>query len=52
MILFVQHFLLIISSISSPTIWHEENGAVIHAKLVSNGGHYADQQARYDWLTF
>ncbi len=39
------------TSISSPTIWHEENGAVIHAKKVSNGGHYADQQARYDWLT-
>jgi alpha-mannosidase len=39
------------SSINSPTIWHEENGAVIHAKKVSNGGHYADQQARYDWLT-
>jgi alpha-mannosidase len=39
------------SSISSPTIWHEENGAVIHAKKVSTGGHYADQQARYDWLT-
>ena len=39
------------SSISSPTIWHEENGAVILAKKVSNGGHYADQQARYDWLT-
>jgi len=39
------------SSISSPTIWHEETGAVIHAKKVSNGGHYADQQARYDWLT-
>lgn len=39
------------TSISSPTIWHEENGAVIHAKKVSNGGHYADQQARYDLLT-
>jgi alpha-mannosidase len=39
------------SSISAPTIWHEENGAVIHAKKVSNGGHYADQQARYDWPT-
>ncbi len=39
------------SSISSPTIWHEENGAVINAKKVSNGGNYADQQARYDWLT-
>ena len=39
------------SSISSPTIWHEENGAVIHAKKTSTGGHYATQQARYDWLT-
>ena len=39
------------TSINSPTIWHEENGAVINAKKVSNGGHYADQQARYDWLT-
>jgi alpha-mannosidase len=39
------------TNISSPTIWHEENGAVIHAKKVSTGGHYADQQARYDWLT-
>ena len=39
------------SSISTPTIWHEENGAVIHAKKVSTGGHYADQQSRYDWLT-
>lgn len=39
------------SSIASPTIWHEENGAVINAKKVSNGGHYADRQARYDWLT-
>ena len=39
------------TTISSPTIWHEENGAVIHAKKVSNGGHYADQQARYDLLT-
>ncbi|MEO8765465.1 MAG: T9SS type A sorting domain-containing protein [Ginsengibacter sp.] len=39
------------TSISSPTIWHEENGAVIHAKKVSTGGHYADVQSRYDWLT-
>ena len=39
------------TNIPSPTIWHEENGAVILAKKVSNGGHYADQQARYDWLT-
>ncbi len=39
------------STITSPTIWHEENGAIINAKRVSHGGHYADQQARYDWLT-
>ncbi|MEO8765507.1 MAG: T9SS type A sorting domain-containing protein [Ginsengibacter sp.] len=39
------------TSISSPDIWHEENGAVINAKKVKNGGHYANQQARYDWLT-
>ena len=39
------------STISSPTIWHEENGAVINARKVSSGGHYANQQARYDWLT-
>jgi alpha-mannosidase len=39
------------TNISAPTIWHEENGAVINAKRVSHGGHYADRQARYDWLT-
>ncbi len=53
---FLNHYLYTIfsfnnTSISSPTIWHEENGAVINAKKVSHGGHYADQQARYDWLT-
>ncbi|MEO8764721.1 MAG: T9SS type A sorting domain-containing protein [Ginsengibacter sp.] len=39
------------STISSPGIWHEENGAVINAKKISSGGHYADRQARYDLLT-
>lgn len=39
------------STISSPTIFHEENGAILNAKKVSDGGDYADQQARYDWLT-
>ena len=34
-----------------PDIWHEEIGAVIKAKLTSNGGHYAAKNARYDWLT-
>jgi alpha-mannosidase len=38
-------------NLSSPDVWHEEVGAVIRAKLVSQGGHYATSQARYDWLT-
>jgi alpha-mannosidase len=37
--------------IASPTVWHEETGAVIKAKLTSNGGDYATQNARYDWST-
>lgn len=35
-------------------VWHEETGAVIKAKLttnVTNPGHYAAQNARYDWNT-
>jgi alpha-mannosidase len=31
--------------------WHEEVGAVIRAKLVTNGGHYAARNTRYDYLT-
>lgn len=38
-------------NIDSPDVWHEEVGAVIRAKLLSNGGHYAAKNARYDWLT-
>ena len=38
-------------NISNPEIWHEETGAVIKAKLTTNGGHYAAQNARYDWNT-
>ena len=30
---------------------HEEVGAVVKADLVSRGGHYADRNARYDWLS-
>ncbi len=37
--------------INSPDVWHEEVGAVIRAKLLANGGHYAPRNARYDWLT-
>src|SRR5262249_51485623 len=35
----------------SPDVWHEEVGAVIRAKLLADGGHYAGRNARYDWLT-
>lgn len=38
-------------NITAPEVWHEETGAVIKAKLTSNGGHYATQNARYDWST-
>ncbi len=38
-------------NLTSPDVWHEEVGAIAHAKLVSNGGHYSDRNARYDWLT-
>ena len=37
--------------LTSPDVWHEEVGAVIRAKLTSNGGHYSPRNARYDWLT-
>jgi alpha-mannosidase len=35
----------------SPVIRHEEVGAVLTAKLTSQGGNYATRNARYDWLT-
>lgn len=38
-------------NIPTPDTWHEEVGAVIRAKLSTNGGHYSPQNARYDWLT-
>jgi alpha-mannosidase len=37
--------------ISSPEVWHEEVGAILKAKLTTNGGHYYYRNARYDWLT-
>lgn len=30
---------------------HEEVGAIVKADLVSKGGHYANRNARYDWLS-
>ena len=38
-------------NVGSPDIWHEEVGAVLKASLEENGGHYATQNARYDWQT-
>ncbi|OAI57330.1 hypothetical protein AYO49_00260 [Verrucomicrobiaceae bacterium SCGC AG-212-N21] len=38
-------------AVTSPDVWHEEVGAVIRAKLTTAGGHYADWNARYDYLT-
>jgi alpha-mannosidase len=40
-------------NLDSPDVWHEEIGAVIRAKLLSQGGHYSDRanNSRYDWLT-
>jgi len=38
-------------NITNPDIWHEEAGAVLHAKSVSNGGNYSDVIQRLDWLT-
>ncbi len=34
-----------------PELRHEEIGAVILGRLTGDGGHYADQAARYDWLS-
>ncbi len=36
----------------APTVWHEEVGAVIKAKLTTDGGQYATHNARYDWQSF
>jgi alpha-mannosidase len=40
-------------NLTSPDVWHEEVGAVIRAKLLSQGGHYSGRanNSRYDWLT-
>lgn len=38
-------------NLTQPSIYHEELGAVIKARLISQGGQYATSNARYDWLT-
>lgn len=39
-------------ALTKPTTRYEEVGAVLTAKTEKNGGHYAAENARYDWLTF
>ncbi|GAB2574322.1 glycosyl hydrolase-related protein [Spirosoma areae] len=39
-------------NLTNPTMNHEELGAILTAKKETRGGHYAAQNARYDWLTF
>jgi alpha-mannosidase len=38
-------------NLESPELRHEEVGALLRAKLSSQGGDYAPRQARTDWLT-
>ncbi|HTL07843.1 MAG TPA: hypothetical protein VL307_06285 [Chitinophagaceae bacterium] len=38
--------------LTNPTTHHEELGALLTAKKETRGGHYAAQNARYDWQTF
>ncbi len=38
-------------ALDSPSVWHEEVGAVIRARLLADGGHYSATNSRLDWLT-
>ncbi len=40
------------TALNQPSTHHEELGAILSAKKQTRGGHYAAQNARYDWLTF
>ncbi|MGQ0593853.1 MAG: Calx-beta domain-containing protein [Gammaproteobacteria bacterium] len=37
--------------LDTPDVHHEEVGAILRARLASQGGHYSDRNARYSWLT-
>ncbi|GAB2558960.1 glycosyl hydrolase-related protein [Spirosoma areae] len=39
-------------NLDKPTTHHEELGAILTAKKETRGGHYASQNARYDYQTF
>ncbi len=34
-----------------PDVWHEEVGAIVRARLTTDGGHYSPVHSRLDWLT-
>lgn len=38
-------------ALQNPNVYHEEVGAILHARLTNDGGHYSPRNARYDWLT-
>jgi alpha-mannosidase len=38
-------------AIQNPDVYHEEVGAILRARLTTEGGHYSPRNARYDWLT-
>ena len=38
------------TNLDKPDVWHEEAGAILHAKSISKGGHYSDTACRVDWL--
>ncbi|NUQ86461.1 MAG: glycoside hydrolase [Anaerolineales bacterium] len=38
-------------ALQNPNVHHEEVGAILLARLTSDGGHYSPRNARYDWLT-
>jgi alpha-mannosidase len=38
-------------NVTNPTVRHEEVGAILTARLTTNGGDYAPRNARYDGLT-
>lgn len=38
-------------AIQNPDVHHEEVGAILRARLTSDGGDYSPRNARYDWLT-
>lgn len=38
-------------AVQNPVVHHEEVGAILRARLTTEGGHYSPRNARYDWLT-